>query len=54
MDADERRELVIGIDPARNRHLALAWAADEARRRGLDLRLVLAVPLICSMVSRLP
>ncbi|MGY3061682.1 nucleotide-binding universal stress UspA family protein [Streptomyces sp. TE3672] len=44
MDTDARRELVVGIDPARNRHLALAWAADEAHRRRLDLRLVVAVP----------
>ncbi|WP_307797646.1 universal stress protein [Streptomyces laculatispora] len=44
MGTDERHELVMGIDPARNQHLALAWAADEARRRGLDLRLVVAVP----------
>ncbi|MFF2779567.1 universal stress protein [Streptomyces sp. NPDC058052] len=39
-----RRELVVGIDPVREGHLALAWAADEARRRGLGLRLVVAVP----------
>ncbi|MCX4784932.1 universal stress protein [Streptomyces sp. NBC_01221] len=44
MGTDERRELVIGIDPARNWHLSLAWAADEAHRRGLELRLVVAVP----------
>lgn len=44
MDTNARRELVVGIDPARNRHLALAWAADEAHRRRLDLRLVVAVP----------
>ncbi|MGW0962136.1 universal stress protein [Streptomyces gelaticus] len=42
--ADERRELVVGIDPSRNWHLSLAWAADEAHRRGLELRLVVAVP----------
>ncbi|WP_327365563.1 universal stress protein [Streptomyces sp. NBC_01217] len=42
--AGERRELVVGIDPGRNWHLPLAWAADEAQRRGLELRLVVAVP----------
>ncbi|MFE4333126.1 hypothetical protein ACFRQM_28015 [Streptomyces sp. NPDC056831] len=44
MGTGERHELVVGIDPARNWHLALAWAADEAHRRGLELRLVVAVP----------
>ncbi|MFF2331181.1 MULTISPECIES: universal stress protein [unclassified Streptomyces] len=44
MGTDERRELIIGIDPARNWHLSLAWAVDEAHRRGLELRLVVAVP----------
>ncbi|MGW1642250.1 universal stress protein [Streptomyces lavendulae] len=39
------RDIVVGIDPDRNWHLALAWAADEAQRRRLPLRLVLAVPL---------
>ena len=39
-----RRELVVGIDPVREGRLALAWAADEAHRRGLALRLVVAVP----------
>ncbi|MFE2140540.1 universal stress protein [Streptomyces sp. NPDC059456] len=38
------RDIVVGIDPDRNWHLALAWAADEAQRRRLPLRLVLAVP----------
>ncbi|KPH97276.1 UspA domain-containing protein [Actinobacteria bacterium OV450] len=38
------RDIVVGIDPVRNWHLALAWAADEAQRRRLPLRLVLAVP----------
>ncbi|MCM1972935.1 universal stress protein [Streptomyces sp. G1] len=37
-------DIVVGIDPARDWHLALAWAADEAQRRRLPLRLVLAVP----------
>ncbi|MCX5151648.1 universal stress protein [Streptomyces sp. NBC_00320] len=40
----EGRELVVGIDPARDWHLALAWAADEAHRRRLGLHLVAAVP----------
>ncbi|MDX2296415.1 MULTISPECIES: universal stress protein [Streptomyces] len=39
-----RREIVVGIDPVREGQLALAWAADEAHRRGLALRLVVAVP----------
>ncbi|WP_327418600.1 universal stress protein [Streptomyces sp. NBC_01233] len=38
------RDIVVGIDPARDWHLPLAWAADEAQRRRLPLRLVLAVP----------
>ncbi|GLV97850.1 universal stress protein [Streptomyces lavendulae] len=38
------RDIVVGIDPERDWHLALAWAADEAQRRRLPLRLVLAVP----------
>lgn len=37
-------DIVVGIDPDRNWHLALSWAADEAQRRRLPLRLVLAVP----------
>ncbi|MFD0142561.1 MULTISPECIES: universal stress protein [unclassified Streptomyces] len=40
----ERRDIVVGIDPLRNWHLALAWATDEAHRRGLGLRLVVVVP----------
>ncbi|MET3982814.1 universal stress protein [Streptomyces sp. PvR034] len=38
------REIVVGIDPVRDWHMALAWAADEADRRALGLALVLAVP----------
>ncbi|MFF1492034.1 universal stress protein [Streptomyces sp. NPDC058304] len=38
------RDIVVGIDPVRDWHLSLAWAADEAQRRRLPLRLVLAVP----------
>ncbi|MFE1381762.1 universal stress protein [Streptomyces sp. NPDC058740] len=40
----KRPDIVMGIDPVRNGHLALAWAVDEADRRGLALRLVAAVP----------
>ncbi|MFJ3175322.1 universal stress protein [Streptomyces roseus] len=36
--------IVFGLDPRRDWRLALAWAADEAQRRRLPLRLVLAVP----------
>ncbi|MET3984482.1 universal stress protein [Streptomyces sp. PvR034] len=38
------RDIVVGIDPNRDWRLSLAWAADEAQRRRLPLRLVLAVP----------
>ncbi|AXE24248.1 universal stress protein [Streptomyces globosus] len=38
------RDILVGIDPVRAWHLCLAWAADEAQRRRLPLRLVLAVP----------
>ncbi|PWK65200.1 nucleotide-binding universal stress UspA family protein [Streptomyces sp. CG 926] len=37
-------DIVLGIDPDRDWHVALAWAADEAHRRRLPLRLLLAVP----------
>ncbi|MEU3397114.1 universal stress protein [Streptomyces filamentosus] len=40
----EHREIVVGVDPVGEGHLALAWAADEALRRRLALRLVVAVP----------
>ncbi|WP_405762978.1 universal stress protein [Streptomyces sp. NBC_01420] len=36
--------VVVGIDPHRPSVPALLWAADEAARRGLGLRLVAAVP----------
>ncbi|MEU7033729.1 universal stress protein [Streptomyces sp. NPDC046237] len=39
-----RSDIVVGIDPVKNWHLALAWAADEAHLRGAGLRLVVAVP----------
>ncbi|MFE4208990.1 universal stress protein [Streptomyces goshikiensis] len=38
------RDIVVGIDPVGEGRLPLAWAADEAQRRRLPLRLVLAVP----------
>ncbi|MFJ9643514.1 universal stress protein [Streptomyces sp. NPDC101206] len=40
----DARDVLVGIDPVREWHLPLAWAADEAYRRHLPLRLVLAVP----------
>ncbi|WNI26140.1 universal stress protein [Streptomyces sp. ITFR-16] len=38
------QDVVVGIDPVKDWHLPLAWATDEAHRRGLGLRLVLVVP----------
>ncbi|MEV0304300.1 universal stress protein [Streptomyces prasinus] len=38
--ADGRRPIVVGVDPDAAKRLALAWAADEADRRGLPVRLV--------------
>jgi nucleotide-binding universal stress UspA family protein len=38
--ADGRRPIVVGVDPDPSKRLAQAWAADEADRRGLPLRLV--------------
>ncbi|WP_405445898.1 universal stress protein [Streptomyces erythrochromogenes] len=43
-DAGGHEEVVVGIDPARDWRLPLAWAVDEAGRRRLGLRLVVAVP----------
>ncbi|NEC49969.1 universal stress protein [Actinospica acidiphila] len=40
--ADGRRPIVVGVDPDPEKRLALSWAADEAERRRLPLRLVLA------------
>lgn len=37
---EERRPIVVGLDPDPSKRLALAWAADEADRRGSPLRLV--------------
>ncbi|MFJ8857995.1 universal stress protein [Streptomyces sp. NPDC102451] len=41
---DGGRQIVVGIDPLDPSVPTLAWAADEADRRSLPLRLVLAVP----------
>ncbi|MFF4713199.1 universal stress protein [Streptomyces eurythermus] len=38
--ADGRRPIVVGVDPDPSKRLALVWAADEADRRHLPLRLV--------------
>ncbi|MET8954605.1 universal stress protein [Streptomyces sp. NPDC004533] len=38
--SDARRPIVAGVDPDPARRTALAWAADEAERRGTPLRLV--------------
>ncbi|MFJ6479845.1 MULTISPECIES: universal stress protein [unclassified Streptomyces] len=43
MTGRKGHDIVVGIDPARDWHLPLAWAADEAHRRRLPLRLVLVV-----------
>ncbi|MFD8253048.1 universal stress protein [Streptomyces werraensis] len=37
---DGRRPIVVGVDPDPAKRLALSWAADEADRRRLPLRLV--------------
>jgi len=42
--ASERRPIVLGVDALGPGPMAVAWAADEAGRRGLPLRLVHAVP----------
>lgn len=39
-----RSQIVLGIDTASTNRMAVAWAADEADRRGLPLRLVHAIP----------
>lgn len=36
--------VVVGLDPAKDWHLPVAWAADEAHRRRIPLSLVVAVP----------
>lgn len=42
--AEIRQEIVVGVDPRGDWHPAVAWGADEARLRGLHLRLALSVP----------
>ncbi|MFI1169346.1 universal stress protein [Streptomyces sp. NPDC020801] len=37
---DGRKPIVLGVDPDPTKRMALAWAADEADRRGLPLLLV--------------
>ncbi|MFF4585694.1 universal stress protein [Streptomyces sp. NPDC001388] len=37
---DGRGPIVVGVDPDPSKRLALAWAVDEADRRGLPVRLV--------------
>ncbi|WP_263172468.1 universal stress protein [Streptomyces sp. SCSIO ZS0520] len=44
MAIPEPQQILVGIDPVKDFRPALAWAADEARRRGGALRLVVAVP----------
>jgi nucleotide-binding universal stress UspA family protein len=43
-NATGRGELLVGVDPRQQSVPALAWAVGEAVRRGLPLRLVVAVP----------
>ncbi|MGW5782281.1 universal stress protein [Streptomyces sp. NPDC003863] len=40
----DRHDIVVAVDPVKNWHLSLAWAADEAHLRGQGLRLVVVVP----------
>ncbi|WP_327068615.1 universal stress protein [Kitasatospora sp. NBC_01302] len=42
MQSQTRSAVVVGVDPGHPSRLVLAWAADEAHRRDLPLRLVLA------------
>ncbi|MFE7751860.1 universal stress protein [Streptomyces sp. NPDC057428] len=44
MTRSRNQEIVVGVDPGDPSVPTLAWAADEADRRNLPLRLVLAVP----------
>ncbi|MFI8100546.1 hypothetical protein [Streptomyces sp. NPDC086023] len=37
-------DILVRIDPARNWYASLTRAAEEARRRGLGLRIVMAAP----------
>lgn len=45
-DSTTGQEIVVGVDPRDPSVPVLAWAAEEAERRGLPLRLVLSVPLM--------
>ncbi|ARF70995.1 universal stress protein [Kitasatospora albolonga] len=42
--ARREQQIVVGVDPREDWHPAVGWAADEAHRRGLGLRLVVTVP----------
>ncbi|MFB7462917.1 hypothetical protein ACFCZ1_05320 [Streptomyces sp. NPDC056224] len=44
MITTEGGEVVVAIDPSRNWYVSLARGAAEAQRRGLGLRLAVAVP----------
>lgn len=39
-------EILLRVDPARNWYASLTRAAEEARRRGLGLRIVMAAPAV--------
>ncbi len=41
-DGDEQGDVVVGVDGSRASRQALRWAAEEARLRGLQLRVVMA------------
>ncbi|WP_181010992.1 hypothetical protein [Streptomyces sp. SM13] len=41
---ETRQEIAVGVDPRGGWHPAVAWGADEAQLRRLQLRLVLSVP----------
>ncbi|GAB7192972.1 universal stress protein [Kineococcus sp. NUM-3379] len=43
MSGHERPTIVVGVDGSWQAERALEWAADDARRRGADLRIVAAV-----------
>ncbi|MFL1897829.1 universal stress protein [Streptomyces tauricus] len=42
--------IVVGIDPDRSNRAAVAWASGEAGRRGLPLRLVVALERTCTQL----
>ncbi len=43
--ADEGNEIVVGLDLSASSALALHWAADQARRTGMPLRAIHALPV---------